>query len=91
MEAMALHRPVISTYVAGIPELVKAGENGWLVPAGDLEALMGAMRECIAATDERLAQMGAMGQERVSVCHDIDKQASQLAALYRDVIHANPN
>jgi glycosyltransferase involved in cell wall biosynthesis len=90
MEAMALHRPVISTYVAGIPELVKAGENGWLVPAGDVEALMSAMRECIAATDERLAQMGAMGQERVSVCHDINKQASQLAALYRDVIHADP-
>jgi glycosyltransferase involved in cell wall biosynthesis len=35
MEAMALCRPVISTYVAGIPELVCAGEHGWLVPAGD--------------------------------------------------------
>ena len=39
MEAMALRRPVISTYVAGIPELVRPGENGWLVPAGDVEAL----------------------------------------------------
>src|SRR6202043_2778642 len=29
MEALALQRPVISTYVAGIPELVIAGENGW--------------------------------------------------------------
>ena len=37
MEAMALRRPVISTYVAGIPELVRPGENGWLVPAGDVE------------------------------------------------------
>ena len=36
MEAMALRRPVISTYVAGIPELVISGEHGWLVPAGDV-------------------------------------------------------
>ena len=34
MEAMALRRPVLTTYVAGIPELVRPGENGWLVPAG---------------------------------------------------------
>src|SRR5690348_8438632 len=39
MEAMALGRPVISTFVAGIPELVHTGEHGWLVPAGDSEAL----------------------------------------------------
>jgi glycosyltransferase involved in cell wall biosynthesis len=36
MEAMALRRPVLSTYVAGIPELVIPGENGWLFPAGSI-------------------------------------------------------
>ena len=35
-QAMALARPVISTYVAGIPELVRDGVDGWLVPAGPL-------------------------------------------------------
>ena len=39
MEAMALRRPVITTFVAGIPELIQHGEHGWLVPAGDLESL----------------------------------------------------
>ena len=34
-EAFALGRPTISTYIAGIPELVKDGETGWLVFAGD--------------------------------------------------------
>ena len=33
MEAMALGRPVISTSIAGIPELVEDGVNGYLVPA----------------------------------------------------------
>src|SRR5205085_5227113 len=52
MEAMALCRPVISTYVAGIPELVRDGEHGWLVPAGDLEALVEAMEKCLATEEE---------------------------------------
>src|SRR5262249_50844221 len=47
MEAMALGRPVISTFVGGIPELVLPGEHGWLVPAGDVEALVEAMRACL--------------------------------------------
>jgi glycosyltransferase involved in cell wall biosynthesis len=47
MEAMALRRPVISTFVAGIPELVSNGEHGWLVPSGDLEALAEAIRKCL--------------------------------------------
>ncbi len=36
MEAMALRRPVLSTFVAGIAELVRPGLDGWLVPAGDV-------------------------------------------------------
>ena len=43
MEAMALARPVISTFVAGIAERVRPGEDGWLVPAGDVEALQAAI------------------------------------------------
>ena len=43
MESLALGRPVITTWVAGIPELVRAGENGWLVTAGDVGELASAM------------------------------------------------
>ena len=43
MEALALGRPVISTYVAGIPELVEPGRSGWLIPAGAVEPLAAAM------------------------------------------------
>ncbi len=43
MEAMALGRPVISTFIGGIPELVQAGQNGWLVQ-GNVEALTEAVR-----------------------------------------------
>jgi colanic acid/amylovoran biosynthesis glycosyltransferase len=82
MEAMALRRPVISTYVAGIPELVVPGENGWLVPAGEVEALAHAMRTCLEAPTETLARMGGAGFQRVLERHDVNKEIAKLAALF---------
>ncbi|MFW6087136.1 MAG: glycosyltransferase family 4 protein [Myxococcota bacterium] len=83
MEALALGRPVISTYVAGIPELVLPGRSGWLVPAGSAEDLATAMREALEAPLEALARMGAAGRERVRELHDVARNASQLGALFR--------
>jgi glycosyltransferase involved in cell wall biosynthesis len=84
MEAMALRRPVISTFIAGIPELVVSGEHGWLVPAGDVDALAQAMRACLEASDDTLARMGQAARRRVLARHDVDVEASKLAALFRD-------
>ena len=64
MEAMALRRPVITTYVAGIPELVRSGESGWLVPAGDVDALADTIVECLDASGELLERMGRAARER---------------------------
>ena len=86
MEAMALRRPVVTTYVAGIPELVQHGRTGWLVPAGDEEALADAIVACLGASDEALASMGANGRERVLERHDADREAGKLAALFRSAV-----
>ncbi len=82
MEALSLGRPVISTYVAGIPELVRPGVNGWLVPAGSVEALAGALREALDAPLERLAAMGQEGARIVAERHDAGVEARKLAALF---------
>ncbi len=82
MEAMALKRPVISTYVAGIPELVEQGKTGWLVPAGDETALAGAIGEALAAPLESLHAMGAAGRAHVLEQHDALKEAAKLKALF---------
>ncbi len=82
MEALALRRPVISTFVAGIPELVLPGENGWLVPAGDVEALAAAMRELLRAPVGQLSAMGELGRARALERHDIATEAATLAALF---------
>lgn len=82
MEAMALRRPVISTSIAGIPELVKPGENGWLIPAGSVEALAEAMAELLDSADETLARMGEAGRERVLARHAVDSEAARLCQLF---------
>jgi colanic acid/amylovoran biosynthesis glycosyltransferase len=81
MEAMALRRPVVTTFVAGIPELIKHGEHGWLVPAGDLEGLAAAMEECLATAPEAITRMGESARQRVLQRHDVDKEAAKLARL----------
>jgi colanic acid/amylovoran biosynthesis glycosyltransferase len=83
MEAMSLRRPVISTFVAGIPELVRDGSEGWLVPASDVDALANAIRGCLDTGLEELERMGAAAQARVRARHDIDKEIVQLAALFQ--------
>jgi colanic acid/amylovoran biosynthesis glycosyltransferase len=83
MEAMALRRPVISTFIAGIPELVEPGQHGWLVPAGDVTSLADAMQSCLDAPPETIAKMGEAARARVIERHDIDKQATKLANLFQ--------
>ncbi|OUM22788.1 glycosyltransferase family 4 protein [Pseudomonas putida] len=83
MEAMALRRPVLTTYVAGIPELVRPGENGWLFPAGAVEELAQAMAECLAQPAEVLQRMGEAAYQRVLQRHDIDTEAAKLAGYFK--------
>jgi len=83
MEAMALRRPVLSTYVAGIPELVRAGENGWLFAAGAVDELAAALADCLAQPAEVLQRMGEAAYQRVMERHDIDTEAAKLAVLFR--------
>jgi colanic acid/amylovoran biosynthesis glycosyltransferase len=85
MEALALGRPVISTYVAGIPELVEPGACGWLVPAGSVDALARAIREALVCPVEELARMGREGARRVAERHDARIEARKLSALFATV------
>ena len=79
MEAMALRRPVLTTYIAGIPELVQDGQTGWLFPAGDVDAIAAAMAACVAAEAATLAAMGEAARARVLARHEVDAEAAKLA------------
>jgi glycosyltransferase involved in cell wall biosynthesis len=81
MEALALKRPVITTYIAGIPELVDAG-CGWIFPAGSEDGLVAALDAVMTTAPEELAAMGAEGRTRVEAHHDQNANAAHLKALF---------
>ena len=86
MEALALCRPVITTWVAGIPELVENGADGWLVPPGSAEALARAMEESIRYPSTRLDDMGRHGRQKVLREHNASTEAAKLAGIFRRAV-----
>jgi glycosyltransferase involved in cell wall biosynthesis len=87
---MALRRPVLTTYVAGIPELVRPGENGWLVPSSDVEELTAALEDVLSRPPEALRAMGEAARRRALERHSIDTEAAKLAALFSAVAGEAP-
>lgn len=83
MEAMALRRPVLTTYIAGIPELIRHGVDGLLFPAGSVEDLASAMEDLLTRPVDALQAMGEAAYARVIERHSIDKEAAKLATLFQ--------
>lgn len=79
MEAFALGRPVLSTYIAGIPELVVDKHNGWLIPSGSKPSIVAALREVMRTSVTELEQMAARGREAVRRHHYTPTETAKLA------------
>jgi glycosyltransferase involved in cell wall biosynthesis len=86
IEAMMLGRPVLSTYVAGIPELVIDGKAGWLFPAGSKKDVLYAVRACLDTPLEILKTMGEFARPRAMERHNLDYQAERLTNLFAAVL-----
>ncbi len=84
MEAMASARPVLTTYIAGIPELVQDGTTGWLVPAGSMGALVGGLRRVLNTPIDQVRLLGQQARKRVLEEHDMQVIAPRLAELFRN-------
>lgn len=81
MEAMASNVPVIASNLSGIPELIRHGETGYLVPPGECQLLADAIEYVINNSQEAL-RIGASGRELVRTEFDIYKNVNQLAQLF---------
>lgn len=85
LEAMALELPVVATAVGGIPEVVRDGVTGRLVPFGEPETAAGAAVEVLADPAERI-RLGQAGRRRVSEDFGTERMLSELEAVYREVV-----
>lgn len=83
LESMASGRPGIGTNTGGIPEVITPGKTGFLVPYGDVQALAGALDECV--TDRAKAdRLGAAAREEAIRRFDWRHIASRLSTVYQE-------
>jgi glycosyltransferase involved in cell wall biosynthesis len=87
MEAMAAGLPVVATAVGGVPELVVDGESGVLTPAGDVQALAGALAQLAGSAALRHA-MSAAASARAEP-FSVEKMVSEYAALFECLVGGN--
>jgi glycosyltransferase involved in cell wall biosynthesis len=81
MEAMGSGVPVVASEISGIPELVKDGSTGLLVPPRDAIALAKALERYY--TDPSLRwRLGEAGREKVVLDFDLNKNAAKLAQCF---------
>lgn len=80
MEAMAAERAVVTSRIAGIPELIEDGVTGRLVPPGDLAALSDALSRCLGDPDGARA-MGTAARRKVAAEFNVTTEAAKLSRL----------
>jgi glycosyltransferase involved in cell wall biosynthesis len=85
MEAMAAGVPVVATQIAGVPELVEAGTNGFLVPPGDANSLAQKTALLLANADLR-QRFGSAGREKVDADFNISKESLRLVSILTDAL-----
>ncbi len=82
MEAMAMEIPCVSTWITGVPELIRNGVDGLLVAPSDDESLAAAISKLMDDSAFR-RQMGQAGRERVLERFNLEENARQLASIFR--------
>ena len=90
IEAMAASRPVVSTRVGGVPDVIRDGQDGVLVPAGDEAAFASAISALLADPLKR-AELGAAGRRRVHPTYEASRLVSDIERLYESLIGRRTN
>ncbi|MGQ9467895.1 MAG: glycosyltransferase family 4 protein [Anaerolineae bacterium] len=85
LEAWLYRKPVIGARTWGIGDVIADGEDGLLVPFGDIEALARAIAFLLEHPEIR-ARMGAAGEAKVYRLHTWDRKYPQIRALYQHLI-----
>jgi glycosyltransferase involved in cell wall biosynthesis len=82
MEAMAMGIPCITTFVAGISELIREGIDGILVAPSDKDGLVHAIERLID-DPELCRNLGYAGRERVIEKYNLDRNVARLATVFK--------
>lgn len=84
LEAMAMEKPVVATDIGGIPDLVKNGENGYLVPVGNCQQMALALRKLVLDSDLRTS-MGRFGRQKIKRFFAWDAIVQKIEKIYDEI------
>jgi glycosyltransferase involved in cell wall biosynthesis len=85
IEAAACARPIVAQDVRGCREVVRHGENGWLVPPEDPKAIVEAL--CVLIQDPDLrAPMGQCGRQIAESDFSVEKVVREKLAVYGELL-----
>lgn len=87
LEAMALETPVVSTEVAGVPNVIANGQNGLLVPPGNVLAMAGALRRVLADDDLR-HHLAAKGRTIIEQRFCFQRRMEKIACVYDALLYS---
>jgi glycosyltransferase involved in cell wall biosynthesis len=87
IEALASGRPVVATRVGGVPDVVRDGEDGFLVEPGDVEGMAGRLA-LLAADPDLCRSMGDAGRARVLARYSVRRLIDDVDLLYRSLLEA---
>jgi glycosyltransferase involved in cell wall biosynthesis len=87
MEAMAMEIPCVATWIAGIPELIRDGIDGLLIPPADEQALARAILRLKTEPALRL-RLGQEARRRVLDQYDLTRNGERLVELFRRRLRA---
>jgi hypothetical protein len=90
LEAMASARPVVSTRLAGIPELVTDGQTGMLAPPGDSAALARALEQLLRDSELRF-RFGRAGRGRIDQHFRIEQTVAPLIERLENSVREHRN
>jgi mannosyltransferase len=85
LEAMSSGAAVLASEAGAWPEVIREGTDGYVVPVNDLSAVVDKM-DLLLNDEEKLAQMGIDGRERVLAHYSVQREAKQLVAFFRDLM-----
>jgi glycosyltransferase involved in cell wall biosynthesis len=91
LEACAASLPLIGSRAGGVPEVILNAKTGFLVPTGDLNALVEAIDKMASLTPADRAAMGAAAHQLVSSRHDFEVVIKRYMSVYEDAIKSLRN